>query len=131
MTVTTALKTPSPSPTAPFTSPTLHGRGSGHDDDCQSYSQGLQWYIYVFIYVDRFSKCISVYIPPVHVDGLRITYSTVMILQQMVTVCSIEAFSNLYVGVAGPGMYTALLGHTKCVKFKGTNAFHLVSNKNA
>ena len=63
------------------------------------------------------------YIPSIHVDGLRITYSTVMILQQMFTVCSIEAFSNLYVGVAGPGMYTAHLGHTKCVKFKRHNFF--------
>jgi len=40
-------------------------------------------------------------------------YSTVMSLRQMVTMCSIEAFSNLYVGVAGPEMYETLLGHTK------------------
>jgi len=54
-------------------------------------------------------------------------YSTVMSLWQMVTVCSVEAFSNLYVGVAGPGMYITLLGHTKCVKFRMHKCLHLVS----
>ena len=60
---------------------------------------------------------------------MLIPYSTVMSLRQMVTVCSVEAFSNLYMGVAGPGMCIALLGHTKYVKCRRRKCLHVVSNK--
>ena len=60
---------------------------------------------------------------------MLIPYSTVMSLRQMVTVCSVEAFSNLYMGVAGPGLCIALLGHTKYVKCRRRKCLHVVSNK--